>query len=109
MLAFFVLGVLERTKAFPRQDLTPELVDSVVKIYGTTVCFYDELPPLLTKKGRPDLAAVIERKIAEYERRKERNELYASVAAIGKRIDRQFFNGSLLRMKRKILHTLGKR
>ena len=109
MLAFLVLGVLERTKAFPRLDLTPELVDSVIEIYGTTVCFYEELPPLLIKKGRPDLAEVINRKIAGYERRKERNQLYASVAAIGKRVDRQFFNGSLVRMKRKILHSLGKR
>ena len=91
------------------KKFSPELVDSVIEIYGTTVCFYEELPPLLIKKGRLDLAEVINRKIAGYERRKERNQLYASVAAIGKRVDRQFFNGSLVRMKRKILHSLGKR
>ncbi|MEJ2102872.1 MAG: hypothetical protein P8X68_23310, partial [Desulfobacterales bacterium] len=92
MLAFFALGVLEKTKAFPRQDLTAELVASVIKIYVTTVCFYEELPPLLIKKGRSDLAAVIESKIAEDERRKELNQLYASFAAIGKRVDRRFLN-----------------
>ena len=109
MLAFFGLGVLDRTRAFPRLKLTKEIVESAVEIWGTTVCFYEDLPPLLINKGRPDLADVIERKIAEYERRKELNQLYAAIAAVGKRVDQRLLNGSLVKMKRKILYSLGKR
>jgi hypothetical protein len=109
MLAYIGLGVLEKTSAFPRLELTKELVESAVEIYGTTLCFYEELPRLLVEKGRPDLATVIEKKIAEYERSKELNQLYAAVADIGKRVDQQFLNGKLVRMKRKILHTAKKR
>ena len=106
MLALLSLGVLEKTNAFPQQELTEELVDSVIKIYRTTVCFYEELPPLLIQKGRYDLAKIIERKIAQYERRKELNQLYSVIAAIGKRVDQHLLNGNLVNMKRKILHTL---
>jgi hypothetical protein len=108
MLAFFGLGVLDKTRAFPRLELTKELVESAIEIWGTTVCFYEDLPPLLVNKGRPDLAVVIERKIAEYERRKELNQLYAASAAIGKRVDQRLLNGSLVKMKRKILYALRK-
>jgi hypothetical protein len=108
MLAFFGLGVLDKTLAFPRLELTKELVESAVEIWGTTVCFYEDLPPLLINKGRPDLAVVIERKIAEYERRGELNQLYAAIAAIGKRVDQRLFNGSLVKMKRRILYALRK-
>ena len=101
--------MLENTSAFPRLELTKEIVESAVEIYGTTLCFYEDLPALLIKKGRPDLAAVIERKIARYKRRKELNQLYAAFTAIGKRVDQRFLNGNVIRMKRKILGKFMKR
>jgi hypothetical protein len=102
MLALMGLGVLENSSAFPPQELSADLVDEVIEIYKTTLCFYEDLPPLLIEKGRTDLAKVIEQKIAAYERHREFNELHKAIAAIGKRWDRRFLNGNLLRLKRKI-------
>ena len=108
MLAFLSLGVLEKTNAFSQQDLTKEIVDAAIEIYGTTLCFYEDLPPLLIGKGRPDLAAVLESKIAEYQRGRELKQLYAAITAIGKRVDKRLFNGRLVKSKRKILYTIRK-
>ena len=95
MLAFMALGVLEDTKAFPPQELTGELVESVIEIYKTTVCFYEELPPLLIEKGRPDLAAVIEQKIADYQNRLEKATFKRVFKAEIKRLDEKYFKGML--------------
>jgi hypothetical protein len=95
MLAFMALGVLEKTKAFPPEELTPQLVESVMEIFKQTICFYEELPPLLREKGRPDLAAVIEQKIAIYQNRKEKATVKRVLKGEVKRLDEKYLKGLL--------------
>lgn len=99
MLAFMALGVLEKTRAFPPEKLTPELCDSVIMIDKSTICFYDELPRLLREKGHSDLAKVIEKKISDYEDQQARFALNQGLREIAKRIDHKLLNGALLRYK----------
>ena len=69
MLALVALGSLERTDAFPENDLTEEVVLSAVHIDYDVVHFYRELVPHLEARGRHDLARAVRRKLDEYEGR----------------------------------------
>jgi hypothetical protein len=106
MLAFMALGVLEKTRSFPPETLTPELCDSVIMIDKATICFYDELPRLLREKGHGDLAKVIEKKISAYKDRQARIALSQGLRKIAKRIDHKLLNGALVRFKNRKNHTL---
>jgi hypothetical protein len=99
MLAFMALGVLDRTRAFPPEPLTPELCDEVIMVDKSTICFYDELPQLLTEKGHGDLAKVIEKKIAAYQDKEARFALNQGFREIAKRIDHKLLKGAMLRYK----------
>jgi len=99
MLAFMALGVLDQTRAFPPTGLTPKLCDSVIEIYKTTLCFYEDLPPLLTEKGRDDLAKVIEKKISAYNDKQARLVFYQGLREMAKRADQKFLNGALMKFK----------
>lgn len=98
-LAFLALGVLGRTRAFPDVPLTKELLDSVIKLYGSTICFYDELPEPLRMRGHESLARAIERKIDEYEKKQElgavRNAVRNAIREKVKRFDRNHLKGNL--------------
>ncbi|MDH4230749.1 MAG: hypothetical protein OEW04_01815 [Nitrospirota bacterium] len=89
MVSLLALGVLDRTDAFPAHDVSVELLESSIKIFRPTVCFYEELIVPLRRIGRFDLACVIEHKISEYRRRK----LKADFRAVAKRFDHEYFNG----------------
>jgi hypothetical protein len=87
MLELLALGLLDKTYAFPRQDVSSELVRSLVKMKPTHVHFYKELLPFLAEKGRHDLVRAIEHKIAES------HDLHWKTLL--KRFDRKYLSGSL--------------
>ena len=95
MLAFMGLGVLEKTRAFPPENLTEELLESVIQIDRSTLCIYEELPPLLIRKGRHDLARIIERKIDASQKIQEKGELRTLLIKKIKRWDKKYLNGKL--------------
>lgn len=98
-LAFMALGVSEKTKAFPDIPLTRELLDSVMELYGATICFYDELPGPLRKHGHEVLARTIEEKIEAYEKRNEVDAFRAAVTHFVRdriqRFDQKHLKGKL--------------
>jgi hypothetical protein len=64
MLALTALGKLNATAAFPRRDLRAEdLADLEIGNAYQASCYRDLLLPL-RDRGRSDLAAVLERKLA---------------------------------------------
>jgi hypothetical protein len=66
MLALLALGKLDKTRAFPANDVSEELVRSAVHLGETTFPLYGELIPPLMEKGRHDLVRIIEHKMAVY-------------------------------------------
>jgi len=102
MLAFLALGVLEKTKAFPADDVSAESVRKcavkppLAKGSFSNEYFYLELIPLLRQRGRHDLVAAIEEIIAigrtKYHRRTFRESL--------KQMDQEHFNNILVNLKR---------
>jgi hypothetical protein len=71
MLELEALGLLHRCDAFSSHHITPELLLPAVQIYRTTVDFYDALVQPLRERKREDLAAVIQKKIDAYYKKKE--------------------------------------
>jgi hypothetical protein len=100
-LAFLALGVSEKTRAFPEVPLTEELLNSVIKLYQATICFYDELPGPLREHGHEALARAIERKIEDYEQHQELSSVKSAVRNFVrekvKRFDRRHLKGNLKR------------
>jgi hypothetical protein len=65
MLALLVLGVLDRTNAFPDQDVTPQAL-SQIYLNDKAAPFYRELIVPLEEIGRADLARCLERMLAPH-------------------------------------------
>jgi len=99
MLALLALGVLHKSKAFPEDDVSEELLSKMgikrptAKNDYTVYDDYLELIPPLTKKGRHDLVRIIERKLG---RRPPgwREKI--------KQFDGKYLNGNLIRFKRSV-------
>jgi hypothetical protein len=97
MLALVALGVLDHTSAFPRDDVSAELVRSVVKLQHSTVPLYGELIAPLAERGRGDLVWAVEHQIAKYHDRG------AGFKARVRRFGRKYLNGGL----RGLLSSMG--
>ena len=101
MLGLLALGVLQKSRAFPPDVLSAELIESVIDIHPTTVCFYAELTAPLKEKGHQDFAHVLEKKIAAYELRRENQRLRSvvreTVHSKVKRFDHTCLHGNLKR------------
>jgi hypothetical protein len=69
MLALLALGKLDKTRAFPQNDISPELLESVFistsGVYGDAT-HYLELIPYLESNGRFDLVRIIKYKLPQY-------------------------------------------
>jgi hypothetical protein len=104
MLACLALGVLDQTSAFPRDDISEELLRSVVKLDYRTVPLYGELIAPLAERGRHDLADAVECKITEY----HEHQKLASRRARIRQLDQRYLNGNLVRFKKLISHIGGK-
>jgi hypothetical protein len=100
MLELLALGALDKTRAFPVDDVSEELVPArrlePGEEYGVAI-YYLELLPHLAERGRHDLVRAIEYRIAVYLDREPgwRGRI--------KRFDRKYLDGNLARFKRAIL------
>lgn len=105
MLALLAAGVLDRSGAFPFDDVSAELVDSVnIKrpVFGYAVeDDYLELLPALGRMGRMDLTRAIEDLLKRSRRRRRK------LVSVLREIDREHLNGILSRTKRSL--TAGRR
>jgi hypothetical protein len=93
MGALLALGILDRTKVFPQQDLSEELLVRVAQITDSyEESCYVELREPLAKRGRHDLVRGIDRAIVRYRER--------DLRGVIKRFDRRFFNSNLQKIIR---------
>lgn len=99
MLSFLALGILEHNRAFPKPDISEEMLHSVISLDKTTFPFYGELLTPLAERGRNDLVRAIEHKIAEYHKPKKKDNWKTKA----RRFDSRYLNDTLIRLKRGIL------
>ncbi len=105
MLGFLALGVLEKTKAFPYNDLSAEIVKKakikspLVKGSFSNEYFYLELVPLLEKRGRKDLVDAIHEIVAIGHDKYYKKSLIDSIEAF----DKEQFGGKLRKIKKAII------
>jgi hypothetical protein len=66
MLALLAVGVLGRSRAFPVNDITEDIVRKTIQLHYSTNMFYAELINPLSEAGRRDLACVIEEELSKY-------------------------------------------
>ena len=99
MLELLALGVLGQTDAFPRNDVSEDLIRSVIPQITDPykIACYRELVAPLTEKGRYDLVRAINEKLEEYEKRQNKMERVQKI----KRFDDKYFSGRLLRLNKK--------
>lgn len=99
MLGLLSLGVLEKTRAFPPDKLSEGLLQSVIKIYRSTLCIYDELETPLREKGYHGFADVIGGKIEKYQKIQELSDFKKALNVLLrtniKRFDRKYLKGRL--------------
>lgn len=103
MLALIAVGALERTRAFPTKEVSKETLWSAIAIYKTTLCWWEELIEPLARRGRTELADIIEEKIHEYEKQQERRQLYLSLVPIIRRFDQKYLNANLRKYYKKVI------
>lgn len=92
-IALLALGVLERTSAFADNEISPERVQTTVRLSKPSVAFYKELLAPLSEKGHQDLVGVIKRKITEYKWRQR------TIQPI-KKFDHKYLKDTLVELKR---------
>jgi hypothetical protein len=102
MLALLALDALDRTRSFPANDVSEELITSMGELNDTTYPFYPELIAPLAEKGRYDLARAIESKIASYQMPRWRKEWKRRLLWPIAELDRRYFKGSLKKVKQAI-------
>jgi hypothetical protein len=104
MLALLAAGVLNRTRAFPGNDVTEKLVSAIkIKkpVYGYTVDDdYLELLAPLAERGRHDLVHAIEQLLKRSHSRKK------SLKTRMKQLDSKYLNSNLVKLKRTLISNL---
>jgi len=99
MLEFLVLGALDKNPAFEASDVSPKLVRSSVYIDPIDAPFYEELLEPLNELGRDDLVAAIKSKLSQYQRVEKLTRFRKYI----KRLDRQYNNNRLVKLKRIVM------
>ncbi|OGW55647.1 MAG: hypothetical protein A2Y81_01095 [Nitrospirae bacterium RBG_13_43_8] len=102
MLALLALGVLDRTRAFPDNDVSAELVKTAVKIKPTKIPFYGQLIAPLMQRGRRDLVQVIEQKISSCDKLQGRSDTKKRMLEQIAEFDKRYLKGNLGRFKKSI-------
>lgn len=93
MLTLLVLGVLDQTRAFPRDDISEELLLARARpVTPYQASSYQELIAPLAEEGRHDLVRALEHRLAIYHDREP------GLKAGGKRFDRKYLGGRLGRL-----------
>jgi hypothetical protein len=95
MTELLAIGKLEQAHAFPVQDVSPELLDSI-DIATLADGFYCELIDPLTVVGRLDLVRIIECKLAQFHRQLTREQRRDWKGAV-KQLDRRFLGSTIYR------------
>jgi hypothetical protein len=106
-LALLALDLLNKTKAFPLDDVTSEHIDAIrlganPEVNWTAHHQYLGLIPPLREKGRHDLVRAIERKIAFYNKIEARKRRRTSFIDPVVKFDQENLGGSLRKLKRLI-------
>ncbi len=97
MLMLVAAGALDRTRAFPTDDVSEGLVRTALRIRDSSyVHYYQEMIVPLAERGRHDLVRAVECKIAEYHRRQKLTDWNAMLRGL----DRQYLGGSIFRLRR---------
>ena len=99
MLALIALGVLDRTHAFPAQDLSAETLAGALKLKDETIDYFEELTAPLTQAGRDDLAQLVEEKIAAFREAQKKDVWKRKVIGTLDAEDGRWFNSHLKRVK----------
>ena len=100
MLALLALGVLANTPAFPRHDITEELINATVRLPPNTFPLYRELLGPLAESGRDDLLRAVERKMADYQKLQWKMKWRKRAIDPIKKFDSRYFNGNLRKLKK---------
>jgi hypothetical protein len=103
MLALLACGVLEKTGAFPINNVNRELVSHAVHLGANTLPLYIELLEPLEKAGRTDLVHAIEEKISEFYRLQKKEKWRGRTIEPIKEFDRKYLNGRLKKLKNSII------
>lgn len=93
MIALVALEKLDKTRTFPKTDVSEELIvaKTYIKNPPYAMSYYQDLIPPLAAKGRHDLVRGIKRMIARYH-----------VQETVKQIDRKLLKGNLLNLYKKV-------
>jgi hypothetical protein len=102
MLELLIAGALDKSGAFPDNDVSAELVLSAVCIDDTVDAYYQELLAPLLAMRRFDLAQIIQEKLNQFAERKKRAHSRIKV----KQLDKKYLHGNLSRLYRtfKVIH-----
>jgi hypothetical protein len=101
MIQLLVVDGLARSQAFPANDVSPELLETIKITEKFQDAWYRDLIDPLVEKGRHDLVEVIKRKRSDFHRRLAWEEERDWKGTI-KRIDRRYLGGGLHNTYRKI-------
>lgn len=99
MLALLALGVLERSGAFPKNNVSEELVLRCANITPDLQAYYHEMIPPLLKGGRSDLVHAINQGIARYYKRKWKKNWKSRMINPIVEFDRRYLAGKLKQIK----------
>lgn len=102
MLAFAALGVLEDTKAFPKNEVSLDTIAGIRWIAPSSRPFYKEMIGPLYEGGYGDLAAAIEHKLQHYDPPPEARKVKALIYDAIRRADGKYLSGRLGQFKRKL-------
>lgn len=100
MAALLALGRLSEARHFPERDVRPETILAVA-IGCHDEGYWTELAPLLAARGRADLVAAIEDRLAEMRRLAAWSEDAGWKGSL-RRLDRRVFGGRILKTRRRV-------
>lgn len=103
MTMLLALEKLAQSPAFPNQDVSPELLDTITITYPYQDLNFQEVLPLLARLGRTDLVQVIEAKSADFHRRQKWQE-EKDWKGFVKRFDRKWLGSTLYHSYRGLRH-----
>lgn len=100
MLALKSLGVLEKTTAFPDNDISIEIIIEKLILEQDLLVYYPELISGMKNIGKYEIAQTLENKIRDYKLSKKRIEWRKRVIDPIIKFDEMYFKGAIRRIKR---------
>lgn len=100
MLALQILGVLDKSSAFPVHTVTAEQIERCGPLEPNTFFFWSELMGPLRMQGQHDLLEAVEQKIVHYHQAAKRKHLRKSYIEPIINFDEKKFGGNIRKLKR---------